>query len=155
MRHRPSLLVEVFALVAVVACNSGPDTIREAGDLSELAERVKAELRQRNIKPQGSVRSLRQVEAYLDSMPEPEQVARITRVGAYLGECMMANYGGEWVEDQPGVWAVKFPEGNIAFPIASVERFVKDPFESFATDFEELPTVFGWEQKEEAPRDYP
>jgi hypothetical protein len=142
-------------LVIAAACGNGPDTIREASDLPRLAESFKMELQQNGFKPRCGTAGLQKVEAFLDSLPEPEQQAHIIRVGAYLGECMRGTYGGEWVEDPPGKWAVKFPEGNMAYPIGSVERFVKDPFDSFVTDFEELPTVFGWEEKEEVPRDYP
>jgi hypothetical protein len=157
MEHERAPLLFCALTCCALACSSSPHAIHEQADLPQLAVDLKEELRQHNIKAECSAAGLRKVEAFLETMPEADQQDHMNPVAAYLGECMIGTYGGEWVEDSPGVWAVKFPEGNMAFPFVSVQQYVDDPDagDSFAAVFDALPTVFGWVEKEEAPRDVP
>lgn len=45
----------------------------------------------------------------------------ISVLGSFLGECIIASYGGEWREHE-GHWAVRFGNGMLAFPFAKVEK---------------------------------
>jgi len=42
-------------------------------------------------------------------------------IGAFLGECVIANHGGRWREDEHG-WGVFFDDGNAAYPFAKVRK---------------------------------
>jgi hypothetical protein len=42
-------------------------------------------------------------------------------IGAFVGECVIANYGGRWREDEHG-WGVFFDDGNAAYPFAKVRK---------------------------------
>ncbi|HEX7174070.1 MAG TPA: hypothetical protein VF240_02135 [Pyrinomonadaceae bacterium] len=42
-------------------------------------------------------------------------------IGAFVGECVIANHGGRWREDEHG-WGVCFDDGNAAYPFAKVRK---------------------------------
>ena len=42
-------------------------------------------------------------------------------IGAFLGECVIANDGGRWREDEYG-WGVFFDDGNAAYPFTKVRK---------------------------------
>ena len=42
-------------------------------------------------------------------------------IGAFVGECIIANFGGRWRESD-GTWGVFFDEGTAAFPFAKVRK---------------------------------
>ena len=46
----------------------------------------------------------------------------INVIGAFVGECVVANYGGSWRADEGGAWGVYFDDGNAAFPFAKVRK---------------------------------
>src|SRR3989442_10736871 len=43
-------------------------------------------------------------------------------VGAFLGECIIANYGGVWRQSDDGTWGVFFDEKNAVFPFAKAQK---------------------------------
>ncbi|HYN85772.1 MAG TPA: hypothetical protein VER32_10985 [Pyrinomonadaceae bacterium] len=43
-------------------------------------------------------------------------------VGSFLGECVIANFGGRWSEHETGGWGVLFDAGTTAFPFAKVSK---------------------------------
>ena len=43
-------------------------------------------------------------------------------IGAFVGECVIANYGGNWRADEDGAWGVYFDNDNAAFPFAKVRK---------------------------------
>ncbi|KAB8142716.1 hypothetical protein F8S13_14295 [Chloroflexia bacterium SDU3-3] len=48
--------------------------------------------------------------------------------GCFLGECVIAAYGGEW-EEYEGTWCVRFANGTMAFPFAKVCKLVENGLE--------------------------
>lgn len=43
-------------------------------------------------------------------------------IGSYLGEAIIAETGGQWVEDAAGRLAVAFPNGEAVYPFTKVEK---------------------------------
>jgi hypothetical protein len=43
-------------------------------------------------------------------------------IGAFLGEAIIASYGGHWHEHEPGVWGIRFENGDMVFPFAKVAK---------------------------------
>jgi hypothetical protein len=43
-------------------------------------------------------------------------------IGSYLGEAIIAETGGQWIEDDAGRLAVAFPNGEAVYPFAKVEK---------------------------------
>ncbi len=143
-----AVLLLALAL-GIASCADDAPRIRQASDLPEFAARFKMSLEGAGIKPVCSEAGLQEVEFYLDKMPEGVQQAHVPLVGAYLGQCMIDNYGGEWVKDVSGTWAVQFSQGNMAFPLVSVQDYVNDPNagDSFAAVYGRLPESMGLEEK--------
>jgi hypothetical protein len=66
-----------------------------------------------------------------------------TSIGAYLGETIVATYGGTWYhaekEDQ---WGIRFDDGAIAFPFNKVyKQLDRGDFESIYSFFTVLPII--------------
>lgn len=43
-------------------------------------------------------------------------------VGSFLGECVIANFGGRWHEHETGGWGILFDTGTAAFPFAKTSK---------------------------------
>jgi len=43
-------------------------------------------------------------------------------IGAFLGECIIANHGGQWKQSDKGAWGIFFENGSAAFPFAKVHK---------------------------------
>lgn len=64
-------------------------------------------------------------------------------VGAYLGECIIRNYGGEWRATDGEMWGVYFDDLNAAFPFAKVaKQFANGAEDSIASFYRTIPLVF-------------
>ena len=59
-----------------------------------------------------------------------------TNLGCYLGECVIACFGGEWQLVQ-GSWAITFDADNAAFPFSKVQK-------QFANGREGGDSIQGW-----------
>jgi hypothetical protein len=46
----------------------------------------------------------------------------VNAIGSFLGECIIANYGGEWKQSEAGAWGVYFDNNSAAFPFAKVQK---------------------------------
>lgn len=57
-------------------------------------------------------------------------------LGSFLGECVIACYGGQWQEVE-GTWAVEFSPGNMAFPFNKVRK-------QFAGGWASGDSILGW-----------
>ena len=63
-------------------------------------------------------------------------------VGAFLGECIIANFGGAWREGE-GAWGVYFDGENAAFPFAKVQKqFENGAEDSILSFYTVIPVVF-------------
>ena len=69
--------------------------------------------------------SVEWVEGYIErirsSVGEDSVVPISNLIGSFLGECVIANYGGHWRE-MDGSWGVCFDEQNCVFPFAKVQK---------------------------------
>jgi hypothetical protein len=69
-----------------------------------------------------------------------------TSIGAFLGECIIANYGGEWRETE-GAWGIYFDDENAAYPFAKVQKHLLHGSEdSILSFYDVIPVVFGKSQ---------
>jgi hypothetical protein len=59
-------------------------------------------------------------------------------IGAFLGECIRASYGGEWRRSEEGDWGVYFDDMNAAFPLAKVQKQLKSGREDSVLSFYEV-----------------
>lgn len=66
-----------------------------------------------------------------------------TAIGAYLGESMIATYGGAWYQTEPdNEWGVRFSDGTIAFPFNKVYKQLEGgEFESIYSFFTVVPVI--------------
>lgn len=63
-------------------------------------------------------------------------------IGAFLGECIRASYGGEWRQSEDGSWGVYFDDMNAAYPFAKVQKQLKNGKEdSILSFYEVIPMV--------------
>lgn len=125
------------------ACRPSSDEPHDVDTIQTLAREFSAELQTAKINPVCSEAGLQEVEKYLESKPEAAQQQYVPKVGAYLGECIIRSYGGQWVEQQPDVWAVKLSDNNLVFPFGKVQKFVTDPSgDSFSSLYGIIPIVF-------------
>jgi hypothetical protein len=66
----------------------------------------------------------------------------VSRLGSYLGECIVQSYGGAWAEVD-GSWCVRFDERNAACPFAKVGKQLECGAEdSVLSFFTLIPVVF-------------
>jgi len=67
----------------------------------------------------------------------------VNLIGAFLGECLIARYGGEWVDDPKMGWGVKIANELTAFPFNKVEkRFKPDgQYDSIASFYRSTPAL--------------
>ena len=64
-------------------------------------------------------------------------------IGAFLGECIIANHGGQWRESE-GTWGIYFDEKNAAYPFAKVQKqFMNGGEDSILSFYDVIPVVFG------------
>jgi hypothetical protein len=75
--------------------------------------------------------------------PDDDQEPMLVQtLGSFLGECIRRSHGGEWVEAD-GSWAIRFSEGNLAFPFHKVRKQLQHgPEDSVLSFFNHIPVVF-------------
>lgn len=73
----------------------------------------------------------------------PQTIDGLVNVfGSYLGECIIACYGGYW-EEENGQWRVSFDRDNAANPFAKVRKqFQNGSEDSIKSFFEVIPVLF-------------
>lgn len=131
--------LQILTAIFLISCGANSNEITNAADLARLAGALNSELQAANIEHVCSETGLQEVENFLEKKPENEQREYVLKVGAYLGECIIESYGGEWIEYEPGVWGIKLSEG-VVFPIGKVEKFVADPTaDSFSSFYAIIP----------------
>ena len=54
----------------------------------------------------------------------------VNTIGAFLGECIIANYGGQWKQSDNGAWGVYFENTSAAFPFAKVQKAFSEDSQS-------------------------
>lgn len=91
--------------------------------------------------------SVEWIDGYIERIrPNLEEAAVLglsNSIGAFLGECIIANYGGQWRESE-GTWGIYFDDKNAAYPFAKVEKHLLNGREdSILSFYEVIPIVFG------------
>jgi hypothetical protein len=43
-------------------------------------------------------------------------------IGAFLGECIIVNFGGQWKQSENGAWGIYFDDKNAVFPFVKVAK---------------------------------
>lgn len=68
--------------------------------------------------------------------------ALVSRLGSFLGECIVCSFGGEWAEVD-GWWCVRFDERSAAFPFDKVAKHLENGAEdSVLSFFSGIPVLF-------------
>jgi hypothetical protein len=80
------------------------------------------------------------------NLDEPSVDGLTNWIGSFLGECIIANYGGEWREWK-GTWGIFFSDEddkNAAFPFNKVRKqFLNGEGDSILSFYDVLPVVLG------------
>lgn len=72
----------------------------------------------------------------------------INSCGAFLGECIIENYGGVWKKDKKGNVGIKFNNKNIVYPFAKVSKqFENGLGDSIFSFYYIIPKLFAVKQK--------
>ncbi len=62
------------------------------------------------------------IERVRSGMDESQIHGLSNTVGAFLGECIISNYGGSWRQSEDGNWGVFFDDKNVVFPFAKAYK---------------------------------
>lgn len=111
-------------------------------ELEKVAEKVRAAL---NLKY--DVDSVKFLEGFIErnklEIPRDEWDGLINSCGAFLGQCVIKNYGGEWQKENDGHVSVAFDNRNSVFPFAKVSKQFENGLEdSIYSFYTVIPTVF-------------
>lgn len=111
-------------------------------ELNELAMNLKMEL---GIKFDGS--GVKFLEGFIErnknQIPQAEWGGVINSCGAFLGQCIIDNYGGQWTLDDTGKISIAFDENNKVYPFSKVRKqFENGLVDSIHSLFIIIPTAF-------------
>lgn len=111
-------------------------------ELTDLAETVKTEL-----KLKYDTDSVKYLEGFIERQKtrfsEDKSKGLINSCGAFLGQCIIENYGGKWVRDDNGQVAISFDSQNMVYPFAKVSKQFENGLEdSVYSMYTIIPTVF-------------
>lgn len=117
-------------------------------------ERIKklAEDTRQRLELEYDSNSIKFLEGFIErikiNFEKEERDGLITSCGAFLGETIIKNYGGEWEEDSNGVTCIKFDDKNVAYPFAKVEKQFENGLEdSVYYFFSVIPSIFEIKKK--------
>jgi hypothetical protein len=113
-------------------------------ELTELADTIKDKLGL-----QYNAESIQLLEDIIENnkgaFPEDERSGWINSIGAFLGQCIIENYGGYWdIDEESGLITVAFDEKNKVYPFSKVQKLVDYGMaeDSISSMFNLLPKVF-------------
>lgn len=112
-------------------------------ELDQAAERTRQEFNWRY-----NAESVKFVEQSIEStkassLPPEEWPGLINALGAFLGRCIIRNYGGSWQTDKNSEPCVVFNEQHQVFPLSEVaKQFANGPEYSVYSFYTAIPTVF-------------
>jgi hypothetical protein len=67
----------------------------------------------------------------------------VNAIGSFLGECIIASYGGRWKQSEKGAWGVYFENNSAAFPFAKVQKaFSEDGHADSIASFYRISKLF-------------
>jgi hypothetical protein len=90
--------------------------------------------------------SVEWVDGYIERIrPNLEESAIVglsNPIGAFLGECIIADHGGRW-RALEGTWGVYFDEENAAYPFAKVQKhLLNGSADSILSFYDAIPVLF-------------
>jgi hypothetical protein len=121
------------------------ENIRKNADLV-----VKVFAENNNVSLDFDAESVEWLDGYIERHREnfdEETIKKLTGVfGSFLGECICRNFGGVWTEDEYG-FAVKFADGNGAYPFNKIEKqFRNGSDDSISSFYQTIPIIFNLSQ---------
>ena len=89
---------------------------------------------------------MRWVDDYINQLrDDPARANRsdlISHFAAFVGESLIARYGGEWSQDKSGEWGVSLTGSAWVCPLIKVQKqFQNGPTDSVAAFFESIPDL--------------
>src|SRR5690349_5929013 len=117
-------------------------------ELENLAETVRTQL---NLKYDAA--SVKFIEGFIErnksSFSKEESRGLINSLGAFLGQCIIKNYGGKWQVDKDNdSFAIAFDDKNKAYPFAKVSKQFNNGLEDSVYSFYNvIPSVFKLDKK--------
>ena len=90
-------------------------------ELKDLAETTKKKL---GLKY--NAESVKYIEGFIDrtreSVDSEKSDGFVASLGAFIGQCIIENFGGKWNQDENGNICVEFDEQNRVYPFAKVKK---------------------------------
>lgn len=116
-------------------------------ELTDYAEKIKTIL-----KLKYDSNGAKYVEDFIErnktQIPKEEWNGLINSCGAFLGQIVIENYGGQWVKDENGSIAVAINDINKVYPFSKVSKQFDDGLEdSIHSMYTIIPTVFKLQPK--------
>lgn len=112
-------------------------------ELEQLAESVK-----NNLKLGYDDRSVKYIEGFIERVKteftQDERPGLIQAIGAFIGQCIILNYGGQWeIDNDRDELCIAFDDANKIFPFAKVRKQFEHGLEDSVYSFYNvIPTVF-------------
>ena len=83
------------------------------------------------------------IERVRSGMDESQIHGLSNTIGAFLGECIISNYGGSWRQSDDGNWGVFFDDKNVVFPFAKAyKQLANGKDDSIFGMYNIIPVVF-------------
>ncbi|MBX7153597.1 MAG: hypothetical protein U0Y96_14830 [Candidatus Kapaibacterium sp.] len=111
-------------------------------ELTDLADKLKATLK---IKYDSD--GVKFVEGFIErnkvQIAKEEWTGLINSCGAFLGQCIIENYGGQWTKEDSGHVAIAFDDKNKVYPFSKVgKQFDNGLEDSIHSMYTIIPTIF-------------
>lgn len=111
-------------------------------DLTELAHDVKTSLGI-NFNDKGVKYLEGFIEQTKSQIAKDEWSGLVTSCGAFLGQCIIEQYGGEWSTEENGQISISFDENNKVFPFSKVSKQFDNGLEdSIYSFYTVIPKIF-------------
>jgi hypothetical protein len=116
--------------------------LKKMKEIESLAITVKKEL-----KLNYDADSVKFIEGFIErnksAIPKDQWNGLINSCGAFLGQCIIENYGGHWEKDNDGLVCISFDDKNKAYPFAKVNKQFENGIEdSIYSFYIVIPKVF-------------
>ena len=105
---------------------SQPINNESRADTMGCAEMMRSIARSRaNLELTYDDNSIRQLAGFVESerlnIDQESRDQLVAAVGSFLGEAIIASYGGDWVQHEHGL-GIEFEDGSIGFPFTKAEK---------------------------------
>jgi len=115
--------------------------------LTKLANTTK-----KSLKIKFDTNGVKFLEEYIEriktQIPKEDWNGLIISCGAFLGQCIIENYGGNWVKEENGTIAIELDKKNKVYPLAKVAKQFENGIEdSIFYLYQIIPSVFKLQPK--------